>query len=72
MDSISNQIDKGRYLYEYKESREITLKDYSFYALVMALMRKADSDNLEKLQEAWPDVWEELHARYNAPGGILK
>lgn len=59
-------------LYEYMESRRITLQDFSFYALIMAAMRKADSDNLPKLQEAFPETWGELAARYDAPGGVLE
>lgn len=42
-----------------------------FYALVMAAMRQADSFNAAKLHEAFPEVWDELQARYNAPGGVL-
>jgi hypothetical protein len=32
---------------------------------------KADSENLAKLQEAFPGEWELLKRRYNAPGGVL-
>jgi hypothetical protein len=45
--------------------------DPPFYALIMAAMTKADTDNLIKLQNAFPDVWVELQARYNAVRGIL-
>ncbi len=45
--------------------------DPPFYALIMAAMTKADTDNLLKLQHAFPDVWVELQARYNAVRGIL-
>ena len=37
----------------------------------MAAMRRADSDNLEKLIEAFPKQWEELQVRYNAPAGFV-
>jgi hypothetical protein len=37
----------------------------------MAAMRKADSENVAKLTEAFPDTYAELYARYNAPGGLL-
>lgn len=57
--------------HEYDVSKEIAKADYPFYSLVMAAMRQADTDNLEKLQGAFPEVWAELQARYNAPGGIL-
>lgn len=58
-------------LFDYKASQQIAAEDYPFYALIMAAMRKADSTNERKLREAWPEVWEELFTRYNAPGGLL-
>jgi len=58
-------------LREYQESREISKSDPQFCALIMAAMRKADDKNLAKLRAAWPEVWDELSARYNAPGGFL-
>jgi hypothetical protein len=58
-------------LHDYKESRDIYGKGFSFYALIMAAMRSADSKNLAKLQAAFPEVWTELEARYNAPGGVI-
>jgi hypothetical protein len=59
-------------LYDYKISQQLMLKDPPFYALIMAAMWRADTDNLEKLRDAFPCVWRELEARYNAPGGLLK
>ena len=59
-------------LYDYRESIEIYAKNYQFYALIMAAMRGADSDNIEKLKEAFPEVHKELTARYWAPGGLLE
>ena len=56
-------------LHDYQESKG--LSDKSFYSLIMAAMRKADYDNMEKLRSAWPEVWHELQARYNSPGGLL-
>ena len=58
-------------LHEYKQSIELYDKDYPFYALIMAAMRKADSDNERLLRDAFPRVWDELQARYDAPGGVL-
>ena len=62
-------------LHEYVSSREVVQmrheRGWPFYALIMAAMREADSDNLRRLRAAWPQVWDELHARYNAPGGYL-
>jgi len=59
-------------LYEYKEGLEIAAKDPPFYALIQAAMRRADTHNLELLKGCWPDVFHELLARYNAPGGRLQ
>jgi hypothetical protein len=42
-----------------------------FYGLIMVAMRNADTENQEKLKAAWPEVYEELQQRYNAPRGLL-
>lgn len=57
--------------YDYRIGLAIASNDPPFYALIQAAMRRADTDNLEKLKEAFPQVWEELHARYHAPRGLL-
>lgn len=57
--------------YDYHVSKGVGLQDLPFYALIMAAMRQADTVNVGKLRAAWPDVWDELQARYNAPGGLL-
>ncbi len=49
----------------------IKLQDTPFYALIMAAMRRADSDNVEKLKRMFPETWSELFDRYHAPGGVL-
>jgi len=58
-------------IYDYDVSLRISAEDYPFYALIMAAIRQADTDNLEKLTIAFPDVVAEFKRRYNAPGGIL-
>ena len=58
-------------LFNYAASREIAAADPPFYALIMAAMREADTVNAALLREGWPEIWEELQARYNAPGGVL-
>jgi len=58
-------------LYEYRESQALERQDAGFYSLIMAAMRRADDVNIGKLKHAWPEVWQELEARYNAPGGLL-
>lgn len=62
-------IIAGRHAYEV--SREISSSGAPFYALIMAAMRGADTDNLVLLRTAFPEVWAELQARYSAPGGVL-
>jgi hypothetical protein len=59
-------------LYDYKKSLLIECQQYPFYALIMAAMRQADSDNRERLCDAFPEIWNELQARYHAPGGVLR
>ena len=58
-------------LHEYEESRAIEREDRSFYGLIMAAMRRADTDNLERLKAAFPETWAELQDRYRSPGGRL-
>ncbi len=58
--------------YDYKLSQHISARDEPFYALLFALMRRADSDNLEKIKQHWPDAWQEFYNRYNALGGFLE
>lgn len=58
-------------LHEYKASLEIEKHDYPFYWIIMAAMRQADSQNLAELRFSFPEVYDELRARYDAPGGVL-
>ena len=58
-------------LYDYRVSQAISAEDPSFAALIMAAFRKADTDNSMKLRKAFPEILEELKARYKAPGGLL-
>lgn len=58
-------------LYDYKISESLAGGKYPFYALLMELIRQADDVNTEKIKAAWPEVYEEMQARYNAPGGEL-
>jgi hypothetical protein len=58
-------------LYDYRAAREISKTDPPFYALIMAAMQKADTWNAALLRSAFPQVWAEVDARYNARGGIL-
>jgi hypothetical protein len=58
-------------LSDYEESKRLSSGDPSFRALIMAAMRKADTDNLDKLETCWPDTLAELKERYNTPGGLI-
>jgi len=58
-------------LHSYHVSKKVLMSDPPFYALIMAAMRKADTDNLARLKAEWPEVYAELEARYNAPMGLL-
>lgn len=58
--------------FAYKASIELGRGDPSFYGLVMAAMRKADTTNAAILRRAFPSVWDDLQARYLAPGGVLE
>jgi len=58
-------------LYDYEISIELSKNDPPFASLIMSAMRRADDNNLEMLQGCWPEIWEELKARYYLPGGIL-
>lgn len=57
--------------YDYEKSREVAALDVPFYSLIMAAMRQADSENASILRAMYPATWDELQARYNAPGGML-
>lgn len=62
-------LEMGKH--EYLESQKIASMGFSFYSLVMATMRRADDQNLDALKLIFPEIHQELKARYNAPGGIL-
>jgi len=59
-------------LYEYEQSQEISAQGYQFYALLGALMRDADTNNTEKLKAAWPEFWQSMQRRHNAPVGVIE
>ena len=59
-------------LYDYKVSQEISAQDHPFYALIMAAMRQADSENGLRLKASFPSLWDEMQERYNAAGGVIE
>ncbi len=58
-------------LHGYHMSINVGRGDPPFESLIMAAMRKADTDNAAALRRAFPDTWRELQARYNAPLGVI-
>ena len=59
-------------LYDFDKAIQLTHIDTPFYSLIMAAVLRADTQNLEKLTEAFPDIVEETKKRYHAPGGVLE
>jgi len=57
--------------FDYKQSEILSAQGWGFYQLLFAAIREADSDNLSKIRQAWPEVYQEFIDRYNAPGGLL-
>jgi hypothetical protein len=57
--------------HSYTVSRALAAEDYPFSALIMAAMRKADSDNTVLLNAAFPEIAAELKYRYWSGGGLL-
>ena len=57
--------------YDYHRSLQLAISDEPFAALIMAAMRRADTNNLETLRNAFPDIYAELAARIDAPNGVL-
>ena len=58
--------------HEYLAAKELLRFDPPFYALLMAAMHGCDSSNEAKLRAMWPELWDEVFARYHAPGGVLE
>lgn len=58
-------------LHSYMIGRQIVAADPPFSAIIMAAMRKADTDNSIKLAFAFPDLWEEVQHRYWSAGALL-
>ncbi len=57
--------------YDYRAAVQLWKSDPPFYALIAAAMYRADTHNAAKLRAAFPEVWDEVQARYDAPGGTL-
>ena len=68
---MNNKYGKHSYDKSKELDHALYKMDTPFYAIVMCLMHRADTDNLGMLQMCWPDVWRELQMRYNSPRGII-
>lgn len=58
-------------LHAYQRSLEVSALDAPFSSLIMAAIRKADTDNGARLMLMWPELWEEVEHRYWSGGGLL-
>lgn len=59
-------------LHDKNKSNEIlTMPEVTFYGIFLALIARADTDNLALLEQAFPEVVLEAKIRYYAPGGAL-
>jgi hypothetical protein len=57
--------------FDYEVAKTLRVADTPFGGLVMAAILKSDPHNRALLRAVFPDVWDELNARENAPGGHL-
>ena len=62
---IPEELKKYHHLYAYMVSRQLAKNDPPFSSFIICAMRKADSNNLHKLIQAFPDIWRELSELYN-------
>lgn len=58
-------------LHGYHYSVKLANLDAPFESLIMAAMRKADSDNIVRLRASFLEIWTELRARYDAAFGVI-
>jgi len=56
-----------RFVYSYLLSREISRDHDDWYALLCSLIRQADTDNMARLEHAWPDCVAAMRELYYAP-----
>ena len=58
-------------LHDFRVSGELATSGVPFTALLLAAMQRANTTNLERLKQAFPEVHAELEKRFNSPGGLL-
>ena len=59
-------------LFDYQVAEKIAASGAPVDALIMAAALRADGNVLGRLRTGFPDLIDEAHARYNAPGGRLE
>lgn len=57
--------------YDWHCALDLKDKDPPFYACVIYLALKADTDNRVALERAWPGILAEVQKRHNAPAGAI-
>lgn len=58
-------------LYNFKVAITLQHEDVPFYALIMAALMRADSENYTVLARAFPEIEVETFNRYRSPNGKL-
>lgn len=58
-------------LYDYRKARDLQGQDTPVAALLMAAMLRGDTDHVNRLRLAFPELYQELTDRYHAPAGLL-
>ena len=61
--------------YEYEVGKKLEKMELPFYGIIQGAMRRAaaeSDENLEMSKGCFPEVWNDLKKRYNAPGGKLE
>lgn len=64
---VSLSPNAQRFCYSYLLSRAISRDNDDWYALLFALIRSADTNNLAKIEQAWPDCVSAMRELYHAP-----
>lgn len=60
----------GLSVFDYQESLRIEIRGAPFYAVLAAAMRRADSENLERLRFMFPIIYTDLERWRNTPGAL--
>lgn len=64
-------LDGGDLVSHFDYQLALSAGDVPFDTLIMAAVLRADTRNATRLAVAFPELYAETQARYNAPGGVL-